>query len=74
MGNIPPDDAGRLLQNPYFIGNLAGATLSSGWVDGWASAPSIYGVAATCAADVSAAVDFAREHNLRIVGKGGGHS
>jgi hypothetical protein len=34
-------------------------------VDAWTSAPSVYAVAANSAADVSAAIKFAREHNLR---------
>ena len=38
------------------------------------SAPSVYAVAAKAAADVAATVNFAREHNLRLVIKGGGHS
>ena len=62
------------LRNPYFIGDEAGATQSSGWVDAWVAAPSVYAVAARDAADVAAAVNFAREHHLRLVVKGGGHS
>ena len=62
------------LSNPYFIQDHPGATQSSGWVDAWTSAPSVYAVAAQDAGDVAAAVDFAREYNLRLVVKGGGHS
>ena len=38
------------------------------------SAPSVYAVAARSTAHVVAAVNFAREHKLRVVVKGGGHS
>jgi FAD/FMN-containing dehydrogenase len=62
------------LKNPYFIGDNPALTQTSGWVDAWTSAPSAYAVAAADTADVVAAVNFAREHNLRLVVKGGGHS
>jgi FAD/FMN-containing dehydrogenase len=62
------------LKNPYFIGDQPGGTQSSGWVDAWDAALSVYAVAARSTADVVAAVNFARENNLRLVIKGGGHS
>ena len=40
----------------------------------WTSAPSVYAVAARDAADVAAAVNFARDNKLRLVVKGGAHS
>lgn len=67
-------DLFRKLKNPYFISDEAGLTQTLGWVDAWTSMPSIYAVAARKTADVVAAVDFARQHNLRLVVKGGGHS
>ena len=62
------------LKNPYYIGDHPALTQTSGWVDAWTSAPSVYAVAAAETADVVAAVNFAREHDLRLVVKGGGHS
>jgi hypothetical protein len=62
------------IKNPYYILDHANLTQSSGWVDAWTSKPSAYAVAATSAADVAAAVNFAREHHLRLVVKGAGHS
>lgn len=62
------------LRNPFFIGDDPGLTQTSGWLDAWTSKPSVYAVAATSTADVVAAVTFARDHDLRLVVKGGGHS
>jgi len=62
------------LKNPYFLGDEPALTQTLGWVGGWTSRPSVYAVAAEKTVDVVAAVNFAREHNLRLVVKGGGHS
>ena len=64
----------KSLKNPYVLGDEVGLTQTLGWVDAWTSRPSVYAMAARNAQDVAAAVNFAREHNLRIVVKGGGHS
>ena len=75
-----PDGAGacaelfKELKNPYYIRDQVGITQTLGWIDGWTFKPSAYAIAAREANDVVAAVNFAREHNLRLVVKGGGHS
>jgi len=62
------------LKNPYYIGDTPGLTQTLGWVDAWTTKPSVYAVAARNANDIATAVNFARENNLRLVVKGGGHS
>ena len=62
------------LKNPYYLGDEVGLTQSLGWVGAWTSRPSAYAVMAESTDDVVAAVHFARQNNLRLVVKGGGHS
>ena len=72
--NAACEEALRHLKNPYYLGDQPALTQTSGWVDAWTSQPSVYAVAASNTADVVAAVNFAREHHIRLVVKGGGHS
>lgn len=67
-------DVRKNLRNPFFLGDQAGGTQVSGWYEAWTPEPSAYAVKARTAADVAAAVNFARAHNLRLAVKGAGHS
>jgi FAD/FMN-containing dehydrogenase len=67
-------DTRKNLRNPFFLGDQPGGSQVSGWLDAWTPAPSVHAVHARNAADVAAGVNFAREHNLRLVVKGAGHS
>jgi FAD/FMN-containing dehydrogenase len=72
--NAACQEALAQIKNPYYLGDEPALTQTSGWVDAWTSHPSAYAVAVENTKDVVAAVNFARQHNLRLVVKGGGHS
>lgn len=65
--------ASKTASNPFALQDDPGATQSTGWLDAWTAAPSTYAVEAHGAADVAAAVAFARAHRVRLVIKGTGH-
>ncbi len=68
------EDLFKNLLDPYYIDNSVALTQTLGWTDAWTSQPSVYAVLAASSADIAAAVNFAREHRVRLVVKGGGHS
>jgi hypothetical protein len=68
------DDVFAGLRNPYYVADEVGLTQTAGWLNAWTSQPSVYAVAAKTTDVVVAGVNFAREHNLRLVVKGVGHS
>ena len=60
--------------NPFFLGEQVSGTQVSGWHQAWTPELSAYAILAQNAQDVAQGVNFAREHNLRLVVKGPGHS
>jgi len=63
----------RNARNPFYLQDQPGGTQSAGWLDAWNAASSAYALAAEDGTDIQAAVDFARQHRLRLVVKGTGH-
>jgi FAD/FMN-containing dehydrogenase len=61
------------LRNPWAVEDDPGAFHTTGWYGAHVSAHSPRVVAAESAADIAAAVDFAREHGAGLVIKGTGH-
>jgi FAD/FMN-containing dehydrogenase len=72
--SAPCHDGLANIHNPFYLGDQPGGTQVSGWLDAWTPAPSAYAVRARSSGDVVAAVNFARDNNLRLVVKGAGHS
>jgi FAD/FMN-containing dehydrogenase len=73
-GSAACSDLFQNLMDPFYIDQSVNLTQTLGWIDAFTSEPSAYAVLAASSADVSAAVNFAREHNVRLVVKSGGHS
>lgn len=61
------------IHNPFFLEASPGNAQSQGWLGAWKYSNSTYVVEAENTADVVAAVNFAREHRIRLVIKGTGH-
>ena len=67
-------EATQYAKNPYWLGDQAAGTQIAGLLNAWTPASSAYAIKARNTADVVAGVNFARQNNLRLVVKGGGHS
>jgi len=63
----------ELLKNPFWNEEQPGALQSTGWYGAWTAAASPYAVRAQRTSDIVAAVNFARENNVKLVVKGTGH-
>jgi hypothetical protein len=63
----------ELLKNPFWNEEQPGALQSTGWYGAWMAAASPYAVCAQRTSDIVAAVNFARENNVKLVVKGTGH-
>jgi FAD/FMN-containing dehydrogenase len=65
---------GQTLKNPFAITDDPGLTQTLLWQDAWKTASPLRAVRAQSAADIAAAVDFARRNRVPLVTRGGGHS
>jgi len=63
----------ELLKNPFWNEEQPGALQSTGWYGAWLAAASPYAVRAQQTSDIVAAVNFARENDVKLVVKGTGH-
>lgn len=63
----------ELLKNPFWNEEQPGALQSTGWYGAWTAVASRYAVRAQHTGDIVAAVNFARDNNIRLVVKGTGH-
>ncbi len=63
----------ELLKNPFWNEEQPGALQSTGWFGAWTAVASPYAVRAQRTSDIVAAVNFARENDVKLVVKGTGH-
>ena len=69
----PTPETFELLKNPFWNEEQPGVQQSTGWYDAWTAVASPYAVRAQQTSDIVAAVDFARDNNVKLVVKGTGH-
>ena len=60
-------DVLKNIKNPFYMQSDSGRNESQGWLGAWSNQASSYAVEAKDTQDIVKAVNFAREHNLRLV-------
>ena len=66
-------EAIKQVRNPFYLQSKPGNTESYGWWKAWTYHNSEYAVEVRNTNDIIAAVNFARQHNIKLVIKGAGH-
>ncbi|MFC4891738.1 FAD-binding protein [Pseudofrancisella aestuarii] len=61
------------VKNPFYMQSKPGNTESQGWLGAWDAKQSTYAVEIANTQDIVKSINFARNHNLRVVIKGAGH-